>query len=227
MPSARAITAMHVKPGFRITPAKHDEDLDRLLNPKDRALVAMQFLGLFNASVGVSRRKGGLVRIDATPLELILKQRQMGCDLASQFPLRTPTKKEILELSESSSQCSHHYQARHLTPALRLFFQGFLSGFGNGVVFRFTILLGLTPRTLNPALLFQPHQGRVEGSLVEAEQVLRELLQARRDGVSVLRTHALKRTQNNQIERPPAKPGFAASEQYSRPPLVCQVKSSC
>jgi hypothetical protein len=75
-----------------------------------------------------------------------------------------------------------------------------LFAFRNRVKLRFPGLFGFRPRALNPRLLFETNERGVEGSLVQLYRTFRELFEAGRDGVSVLRTHGLERPQNNRIQ---------------------------
>jgi hypothetical protein len=55
--------------------------------------------------------------------------------------------------------------------------------------------------TLNPAIL-EADEGGIERTLVEIQVVLRDLLQASRDLVSVLSSHGRQGSQNDQVQRP-------------------------
>src|SRR5690348_13352484 len=81
------------------------------------------------------------------------------------------------------------HESGHLAPAIGLLLQRLLAGFGDGVVFRLTIVLGLIPTPFDPTFLLQPDQRGIQGALVKAQQIFRDLLQARGDSVGMLRPH--------------------------------------
>ena len=75
------------------------------------------------------------------------------------------------------------------------------AGLGDAVVLRLAIALGALPRALDPALLLEAHERRIQRALIEHERVVGDLLEARREPVGVLRPHRGERPQDDQIER--------------------------
>src|SRR5687768_16194637 len=72
-------------------------------------------------------------------------------------------------------------------PARRLRDQLFAAGGGQPVVLRLAVVLGGAPERRDPAAVFQPMQGRVEGPMLDLEHVLRTALDGVRDGMAVRR----------------------------------------
>jgi len=69
---------------------------------------------------------------------------------------------------------------------LRLGAQCFLSGDCDGIESRLTTALCFAPTTLDPTVLLEPYQGGIKRALVQVEQPVGDLLEARRDLVGVL-----------------------------------------
>src|SRR6185437_2755489 len=55
--------------------------------------------------------------------------------------------------------------------------------------------------SLDPSVLLQPHQCWIESALVQVEQAIGDLLETCSNLVSMLWPHAVKRTQDDQVER--------------------------
>src|SRR5262249_1867234 len=94
---------------------------------------------------------------------------------------------------------------------------------------------GPSPGSLDPPVLLQPHQCRIESALVEVEQLLGDLLETRGNLVGVLWAHRRERPQNDEIKRPLQQldsffffirhpSGLSKRDYYF--PLVCQVDLS-
>ena len=57
------------------------------------------------------------------------------------------------------------------------------------VVLRLAVVVGGAPERRDPAAIFQPVKGRVQGAVLDLEHVLRPALDGVRDGVAVRRAH--------------------------------------
>ncbi len=68
------------------------------------------------------------------------------------------------------------------------------------VELRLAVALGLAPRALDPALLFEPHQRGIERALIERQRMIRHLREPRRQPVGMLRSHRGQRAQDDEIE---------------------------
>ena len=64
------------------------------------------------------------------------------------------------------------------------------------------IRIGLGPARGDPAARLEPHEAGIEGAHVQLQSAARHLLEARRDGVAMLRPQRRQRLQNHQVERP-------------------------
>src|SRR5438093_3591486 len=91
-------------------------------------------------------------------------------------------------------------QAGEPAPTFRLLFQTTNAGFGDAVVLRLAIAFGSLPGALDPSLLFESDEGRVERALIERERRLGDLLESSRQPVRVLRAHGMQRPQHDQIK---------------------------
>jgi hypothetical protein len=181
-----------------------------LFHPKDGALLAMELLGLLHAAVSAPSLNPRLIETHAAPLELIFEQRQMSRHFAIQLVVGAAAAEEIRELGRQPSAVPHGSrlltqqlfdEAGQLAPALGFLPERFQAGFGDGVVFRFPAVFRLIPFALDPALLLQTNQGRIERALVELQQVPGNLFQPGGNAVSVPRAQAAKRAQDDEIER--------------------------
>ena len=74
------------------------------------------------------------------------------------------------------------------------------SGARERVVLRAAILFGDAPLGLDPALMLETMQGRIQRTLVNLQHIARHLANAPRDGPAVLGLQ-LQRLQNQQVER--------------------------
>jgi hypothetical protein len=77
-------------------------------------------------------------------------------------------------------------QPRHFPPALRLLTETLLSCFGDGVVFRFSVVFCFSPCTSYPTVLFEANQSGVERTLIEIEETVRDLLKPGSNLICVL-----------------------------------------
>src|SRR5437867_5564304 len=91
-------------------------------------------------------------------------------------------------------------QAGEPAPTFGLLFQTTSSRFGDAVVLRLAIALSSLPDTLDPPLLFQSDEGRIERALIQRERRLGDLLESSRQPVRVLRAHGVQRPQHDQIK---------------------------
>src|ERR1022692_1632304 len=83
---------------------------------------------------------------------------------------------------------------------LRLLVQGFAAGGSDCVVFRLSTGVSLAPAALDPAVLLEPHEGGIEGALIQVEEAVGNLLEARGDLVGVLRSHRRQVAQDDQVQ---------------------------
>src|SRR5262245_6021648 len=79
-------------------------------------------------------------------------------------------------------------RASHSFPVLGFHRELPFAALGQAVELRLAVVLGRAPLGRNPALLFEPVERRIERTLVDAEHVLRDLLQPLRDAPAVLGT---------------------------------------
>jgi hypothetical protein len=75
------------------------------------------------------------------------------------------------------------------------------AGAREGVILGAAILLGHAPGCLDPALVFEPMESRIERALLDLQDVARQLLDPFREGPAMLRLE-LQRFQNEEVERP-------------------------
>ncbi len=90
--------------------------------------------------------------------------------------------------------------ADHATPAFRFFLELLASGASQGVILRLAVIFGNTPLGGDPAALLEAQQRRIERSLVQLQQVFRDLLDAHSDPEAVHRPHGIERLQHQQIK---------------------------
>jgi hypothetical protein len=76
----------------------------------------------------------------------------------------------------------------------------FLPGPGEGVVLGATVLLGHAPLRLDPRLILEALQRRVERALLNQQNVVRQLADAARDRPAVQRLER-ERFENQEVER--------------------------
>ena len=73
-------------------------------------------------------------------------------------------------------------------------------GLGQPVELRAPVVVRVAPRRLDPALLLEPVERRVEGPLIDLEDILRHLLQALGDAPS-MHVARRQRAENEEVER--------------------------
>ena len=96
-------------------------------------------------------------------------------------------------------EARHH--AGDALPVLRRRRQLPAAGPRDRVELRPSVVLGAAPRRRNPAAMLEAQERGVDGSLVQLQRVVADLLDAARDAVAVQGAHALERLQDHQIER--------------------------
>ena len=92
-------------------------------------------------------------------------------------------------------------QAGKPPPALGLLFEAAHAGFGHAVVLGLAVRFGSLPSTLDPALLLQADERRIQRPLIQPERGFGDLLQACREAVGVLGSHRVQRPQDDEIQR--------------------------
>src|SRR5215469_15191670 len=70
------------------------------------------------------------------------------------------------------------HEAGHPAPALGFGGQSFRSRPGDGIEAGFPAAFGFLPGTFDEALLFEADQRRVEGALIESQEIIRNLVDA-------------------------------------------------
>jgi hypothetical protein len=178
----------------------------QLLDRHESAGIAMEFLGLLDAAVNAAGCQRRFPRRHAGALEVFGDQRQMGSDLTGHLAFGGAAAEQVGEAGEESAHLRPFgeqlfQQAGHLPPAPRLLGEGFLAGFGDRIEFGLAVGFGPVPRAGDPTLLFQADQRGIERALVELEQILRNLLEARGYGVGMLPAHGFERAENDQVQR--------------------------
>ena len=91
---------------------------------------------------------------------------------------------------------------RHLLPSFGFLAKLFAAAFGQGIVLGFAIIFGNAPLGLNPPALLQPEKGRVKRPLIEVEHILRDLLNALCNSVTVHGAEGVEGFEHHQIEGP-------------------------
>src|SRR5262249_17510467 len=83
------------------------------------------------------------------------------------------------------------------------------AGFGDFEELRLAVVFGDAPFGLDEALLLETNKGRIDGSLIEEQNIFAYLLEASRDSPTVLRSHYLQRSKDHQIESSLQDLGFS------------------
>src|SRR5207245_1424720 len=76
---------------------------------------------------------------------------------------------------------------RHVVPLFRFFSQSALPRCRETIVFRLALVFRLTPFARDPALVFQAIQRRIQRALLNLQAILRNLLDAQEDAVTMQR----------------------------------------
>jgi hypothetical protein len=76
------------------------------------------------------------------------------------------------------------------------------------VDFHLALGIGYTPSRPHPTLLLKAKQSRIDGTLIQAEEILGHLLDASSDAVTVKRPDRFEGLQNQEIERTIGDFGF-------------------
>src|SRR5260370_3577831 len=115
-------------------------------------------------------------------------------------------------------------QAHQTAPTLGLLAQGAPAGPGDAVVLGLAIGLGPLPGALDPAPLLQSDESGVQRALIEGKRRLRDLLEARREAIGLLRSHRVQGPQHDQVESPLEKlPPFRGFTGHSSGLLSCSL----
>lgn len=93
-------------------------------------------------------------------------------------------------------------EARKPLPSLGLPVQRSGAGPCERVVLRFPAGLGRPPRAFDPSPVLEANERDVQGSLVQRERMVGELIETGGEAVGVLRPHRRERPKHDQIERP-------------------------
>ena len=134
----------------------------------------------------------------------------MRCQLAREIRFRSIGTEDIRQPEKKPPRMCHGlrliqqkfvHEAREPAPALGLLLERSHTGPGDGVVLGVAIVFGLLPRAVDPPLLFESHEGGVQGALIQRQRMIGDLFEACGEGVGVLRSHAGERAQHDEIER--------------------------
>lgn len=91
------------------------------------------------------------------------------------------------------------YGSSELLPAVGFDFELFAARAGELVIPGAAIVIGGSPTGLDPSAALEAVKGRVQGALLDAEDVTRYLLHAFGDGPAVLRTNG-ERSEDEEVE---------------------------
>ena len=109
--------------------------LEKLFQPHEGALVAVQFLGLLHAAVGAPGRQARLGWSQAPADEIVLDEREVRLDFADHFAVRALAMQKVAKLGEEPAHGSGPFhqqlvhQAGKAPPALGLLVERFLARF--------------------------------------------------------------------------------------------------
>src|SRR4030095_8012308 len=103
---------------------------------------------------------------------------------------------------------------RHAVPVARFFLQLFAPGGREPVKARPALVLGLAPLARDEALVLEAIQRRIERALLDAEALLRDLLDAEQDAVAVERAER-NGLEDQHVERPLQQFGWLAHRRFS------------
>src|SRR5579872_3128209 len=82
--------------------------LESVIEPWNRALLAVQFFGLLDAAIHAPRRRAGIVRAQAGAPEVVFKQPQVRFDLARHLAFGAPPEEDIPDLSGDPTHRGQH-----------------------------------------------------------------------------------------------------------------------
>ena len=226
IPRASVLTAVIVKPGLRRKRAQAVLSiLQKGIKPRQTAAFAMSLLCLLHSAKVDKGLAASFLRGKTGTDARLCMERKMRLKLGGKLVVSPAAPEKTQHAKTKGSQFAHGLtlagrskEARQNRRRLFPFGSGFLhlplAGLGKLVKLCFAIIFRNAPSGPDKPLLLESEQSRIEGAVIQLQNIPARLFDAARESVTMQRTKRFQRAQHHERQRPLPHIGLIAHDVF-------------